>query len=370
MKLTYISNSRIPTGYAHGLQIMYMCAEFARQGAEVELVVPAKKNFHDADPFEHYGIKRMFRITRITVPDLLSRTSLAPKITFLLDLLFYGLALYRQPISRERVIYTRDYVLLFFLPRDVKKFLEVHDVPRWRWLFKRAALRASGFIAITNGVKEALALHGVAPEKIRVAPDAVHLAEFEHPESRVEARRRLNLPQGGKIAMYIGRIDDWKGTDTLFAAATRLGSIQTVVIGALPGRIGALRASHPSITFIEMRPYKELAANQQAADVLILPASGKHAISAHYTSPLKLFSYMAAGVPIVASDVPSLREVIDERSAYFFEPDNPDDLARVVREALRDPRAHEKAHIAKTLVKRYTWEGRAKSILSFMRDSI
>lgn len=367
MKISYISNSRIPTGHAHGLQIMYMCAEFAKQGAEVDLVVPAKKNFHDADPFDHYGIERTFRITRITVPDLLSRTSLLPKITFLLDLFFYGLALYRQPISRERIIYTRDYVLLFFLPRSVKVILEVHDIPRWKWIFRRAVSRASGFVAITQGVKEVLVEHGLSQERIHVAPDGVHLAEFEHPESRIDARRRLGLPQDEKIAMYIGRIDGWKGTDTLFEAAARVENIRTVVIGAIPAELERLSRTYPRVTFFAMRPYKELADNQQASDVLVLPASGKHAISARYTSPLKLFSYMASGVPIIASDVPSLREVLDDKSAFFFKADDAQDLARVIEYALaHKEEGSEKARIAKRMVTGYTWEERAKGILAFI----
>ena len=369
MRLSYISNSRIPTGHAHGLQIMYMCEEFAKRGAEVDLVVPAKKNFHDEDPFEHYGVERIFRITRITVPDLLSRISIAPRITFLLDLFFYGLALYLQPISERRIIYTRDYGLLFFLPRNVPIFLEVHDLPRWTSVFKFAARRVAGFVVITKGLKEMLIGLGITPAKILVAPDAVHLEDFANPESREAARRRLGLLQRAKIAMYIGRIDGWKGTDTLFEAASRMHDVSTVVIGALLKDITALRAAHPRITFFEMRPYQELADNQQAADFLILPASAKHAISARYTSPLKLFTYMTSGIPLIASDVPSLREVIDERHAFFFRADDAESLATTIEHAIgHSEEGREKARVAKELVRRYTWEERAKNILSFLRN--
>ena len=368
MKLTYISNSRMPTGHAHGLQIMYMCEEFAKQGAEVELVVPAKKNFHEVDPFTYYRVERLFHITRIRVPDLASRIALAPSITFLLDLVFYALALYFQPISKERVIYTRDYVLLFFLPRSVKIFLEVHDVPRTRWIFTWAASRAVGFVAITGGVKDALIKRGVRPEKIIVAPDGVHLQDFENPESRGAARRRLGLPLDRKIAMYIGRIDGWKGTETFFEAAALMRDVLTVVIGAIPGKLDELQREYPYIRFFAMRPYKELPNNQAAADVLVLPASGRHAISARYTSPLKLFSYMTSGIPILASDVPSLREVIDEKSAFWFKPDDAEDLARAIEYAIEHSgEGAEKARVAKELVKRYTWEERGKCILSFIR---
>ncbi|OGG79578.1 hypothetical protein A3A39_02445 [Candidatus Kaiserbacteria bacterium RIFCSPLOWO2_01_FULL_54_13] len=360
----------MPTGRAHGLQIMTMCEEFAAQGAKIDLVIPAKKNFAEADPFIYYDVARSFSIRRVGVPDLGSRTSMLPHVTFLLDVLFFGIALLFSDVGRRNeIVYCRDYPLLFFLPRRNLTILEVHDVPRWTWIFKRAISRADLFVAITRGVKDALVERGGAPERILVAPDGVHLEDFANPESRENARRRLGLPLDKKIAMYIGWIDYWKGTDTLFEAATRLKGAMAVVIGALSRDLPKLRRVHPAVTFFEMRPYKELADNQAAADVLILPASGKHAISTRYTSPLKLFTYMTSGVPIVAADVPSLREVLDDRTCFWYRVGNADDLARVVEYALAHRKeGQEKALVAKELVKRYTWEERARNILLFLRD--
>ncbi len=59
-KLTYISNSRIPTKFAYGVQIMKMCEEFANQGIEVELILPARWQKIKEDPFKFYGVKKEF----------------------------------------------------------------------------------------------------------------------------------------------------------------------------------------------------------------------------------------------------------------------------------------------------------------------
>ena len=82
---------------------------------------------------------------------------------------------------------------------------------------------------------------------------------------------------------------------------------------------------------------------------------------------MKLFEYMASGVPIVASDLPSLREVLDESSCYLCKPDNPESLAKTIKEALIDQNmAQNKAKNALAKVREYTWSKRAEMISLFI----
>lgn len=370
MKLLYVSNSRIPTGRAHGVQIMHMCEAFAGQGADVRLVVPGKRNFSDEDPFEYYRVRRNFKIEKLAVPDIGSKTARLPRTVFLVDVALFALALlFSRVAERGEIVYLRDYPLLFlFSPRRNTTAVEIHDVPRWHFIFLAALKRATRIIAITHGVKDALVALGVEKAKILVAPDAVDLEEFAHPESREAARARLGLLKEKKVALYIGRIDGWKGTDTFFKAAAFLpADVRAVVIGGDEEEVAELKRRFPLVTFLGYRPYRELSRNQAAADCLVLPSTAKHAISARFTSPLKLFSYMASGLPIVASDLPSIREVIDETSAYLVPPDDAEALAGGIVRALTDGGAAAKAARAKELVRNYTWVSRAKTILDALR---
>jgi glycosyltransferase involved in cell wall biosynthesis len=102
---------------------------------------------------------------------------------------------------------------------------------------------------------------------------------------------------------------------------------------------------------------------QAAADVLVLPNSGRDELSAQYTSPMKLFEYMASGRPIVATDVPAIREVLPEDAGYYARPDDAADLSHAIMTALNDPSSGARAARARALVSEYTWEKRAARLL-------
>jgi len=370
MKVLYISNSRIPTRKAHGAQVMHMCSAFVENGAEVQLVVPGKRNFLKTDPFEYYGIEKNFTVTALPIPDLGSRTEHLSTVMLILDVVFFSLALALSRVVRSGdIVYCRDYpLLLLFSPRRNTVVYEIHDIPRKKGVFLRALKHTTHIIAITEGLKKELVALGIDASRILVAHDAVRLEDFSHPESRERARRRLGLPLDKKIALYIGRIDGWKGTDTFFEASTKLSpDIEAAVIGGEEEQVPELKKKYPGVHFLGARPYRELADNQAAADVLVLPNTARFDISSKYTSPLKLFSYMASGVPIVASDVPAIREVVDHTSALLVAPDDAGALARGIEEALSDASANGKRERARAIVQKYTWRARARTILECLK---
>jgi teichuronic acid biosynthesis glycosyltransferase TuaC len=157
---------------------------------------------------------------------------------------------------------------------------------------------------------------------------------FENSLSKIDARRRLSIPEGEKIALYVGRIDGGKGADVFAASSEFLPEgTRAVLIGNGP-LAHNLKSKHPKAFFLPETKYTDLPNVLPAADVLVLPNSGKGTESSRNTSPLKLFAYMASGVPIVSSDVPAVREVLSEDSAVFVKPDDPQALADGVMVAL------------------------------------
>ena len=106
-----------------------------------------------------------------------------------------------------------------------------------------------------------------------------------------------------------------------------------------------------------------------AADVLTVPNSAKAAVSRYYTSPLKLFEYMASGRPIIASDLPSLREIIThEETALLVPPDDARAFAAAVERLRYDADlARRLAANSLQLVADYTWDNRAAQIIQLIQ---
>ena len=105
----------------------------------------------------------------------------------------------------------------------------------------------------------------------------------------------------------------------------------------------------------------------KSADILLIPNIGVTDESISYTSPLKMFEYMASSVPIIASDMPSIREVLNENNAFFVEPNNAKALANGIEKLLGDKNFSSRL-VQKSLedVKKYTWDEYAKKILNFI----
>ena len=88
-----------------------------------------------------------------------------------------------------------------------------------------------------------------------------------------------------------------------------------------------------------------------------------------FTSPLKMFEYMASNVPIISSDIPVLREVLNERNALLIPPSDSDALENGINILLKDK--NYSSAIAKQAlknVKHFTWESRAKKIICFSKN--
>jgi len=120
---------------------------------------------------------------------------------------------------------------------------------------------------------------------------------------------------------------------------------------------------------VEFRPHDEIALWLKSADVLVLPNTGRQKVSLYYTSPMKLFEYMASGTPIVASSLPSILEILNKSNAVTVEPDNPKALAQGI-EMIMNNKAFggQIAGQAEKDVGGYTWLARADKITHYLNN--
>ncbi len=366
MKIYYIANARMQTEMAHGIQIVKMCEAFAEVGNEVTLVLP---DFGSrTDLFAAYGLTQNFRVHYLPVINLPLQLPGAFSLLVISFAIAARVWLLRQ--KGEAVIYMRGETPLFiepFLPRRYALVWETHIKPRRPARYERVARRARALIAVTKHyAQEIPALWNVSSAKVLYTPDAVDVDDFSHPEPATVARKRLGLPLDKKIALYAGRIDSWKGVDTLLEASQLVPeNVLIVIIGGTEAQIEELRPRYPRVRFLGYRPYNELPDNQNAADVLVLTGDPSSSVARLYTSPLKLFTYMASSVPIVATDLPAFRDVLSEREAFFFEP-NAAALAKALMFAVTHPEdAARRAAHARQKVQAFSWAERAHTISAF-----
>ncbi len=381
MKLIYISGSRIPTEKAHGLQIMKMCEAFAQNGADLELLIPRRLNSITEGLFDYYGVKRNFKVKKIPIIDCMPLSRFLGPFAFYLTSASFLFSVFFYAIPRKKgLLYTRDkffMALAGLLGWNV--FYEAHDVPA-RILF-RFIKKAKGIVVLTHHLKRMLMERGIGGEKIAVFPDGVDLEEFRIKESKEECRKKLGVPLDKKVIVYTGHLYPWKGVDTLLEAAENLPDHSFVyIIGGTEKDIEnyklqvvvkisrrETRYKLQNVKVIGHRPHKEIPFWLKAADVLVLPNSGKYDISRYWTSPMKLFEYMASGRPIVASNLPSIREVLNEENALLVEPDNSTALCEGIERIVTDEKLSKKiAQHAFLDVKNYAWQKRASGIFSFI----
>jgi len=371
MKLVYLANIGLPAQWAHEIQIMKTAEAFAAHGAEVELVVPRRLLGGQSDPFAYYNIETKFKITKLPCFDF--RPGHPGAFNFWLRLLsFLFFAKLYLAFKKYDILYTREqWAGLIF-----KNFnFEIHVLPQpirgWR---KRVWRKANSLIATTKSLKEQLVRLGIDEGKILVASNGLDLKNFDLAISKEEARKNLSLPLDKKLALYVGSfyIHDWKGLDILLDSTKYFSDDYVfVLVGGERNELARIREKYQSQRLIlaGRQPYQKIPVYLKAADVLVLPnKKGQNmSESENYTSPLKLFEYLASGRPIVASDLPSVREIVNEDSAVLVEPNDPAALAAGIKKIFSDTVLAERiSQCAFQEAKKYSWQKRTELILNFI----
>ncbi len=384
MKLIYIANARIPTEKANGLQIMQNCEAFAVAGAQVRLWIPARRNtaaLDDVDPFAHYGVERRFMIERLPCLDLLplvpDRTDALAQAIFWVQWVTFTLAAFARALfTRADVFYSRDALILLMLswvrPKRALAY-EAHSMTR---IGRMAARRVGCVVTTTGRLAEEMTAAGAA--RVMAAHDGIRAARFEALLDRAAARWVVGWETDAFIVGYVGRLHTMgmdKGVGRLVEALASRDGVALALVGgpddmaaALRDRWIALGGRDQDFLYAGQVAPERVPVYIRAFDVCALPLPRTEHF-AHYASPMKLFEYMAAGRPIIASDLPSAREVLTEgETALFFPPDDVGAIRAAVERLRTDPalRGELAAHGRALALENYTWEARAEAILAFV----
>lgn len=364
-----IYHGRYPSEKAASLFAAKSAEAFAGVGEEVTLLVPRRLGRNPKTAHEVYGVRNNFKTVFLPTVDLFWIPvvgKIAHQVSYVVFSFFVALYLVLRTSHDTWVVTNESFPALVASFVRANILHELHDFPQrsiwlYRWVFARSRI-----ILATNAwkAKELETRFGVPAEKIIVEPNAVDLAPYENAPSREKARERLNLPPNAKIVVYTGHLYAWKGVDTLAEAASLMPEIEVYIVGGTEYDLGRYKArfNATNLHFTGFRPHDEMPLWQKAADVLVLPNTAKEEISARYTSPMKLFEYMASGTPIVASRIPSIEEIVGDTRATLVEPDNTSALAGAIKTTIGSDSTHQ-VQSAQQRVAQHTWQRRAERIL-------
>jgi glycosyltransferase involved in cell wall biosynthesis len=395
--LVLVANTRLPSERAQALQVSHAAAAFARAGVPTTVLHARRRRVMPLpagdDLWSYYAVAPGGDHPRPAVEDVACSDWIesVPRWLQYLPARLQEVSFARNAARRARALarrrgesslplrlYSREIEAARMIsPRHrIDVFLEIHRVPAGRlrrsWLLE-AAERAAGVLAISGGVRDDLLTLGVAPDLLRVEHDAFEPTLVSAAPDRNTARRELRLAEGEQVVVYTGGLLAWKGVEIAAEAARLLPGVTFLVAGGMEQDVTRLRRSTsdiPNLRVDGFQPPERVPLYLAAADLGLVPNLAEPVISALYTSPLKVFESMAAGLPLVASDLPSLREILDETQARFFPPGDARALATALRELLADePARRAMAGAMASAAPAHTWDRRAERILTWMEEA-
>ncbi len=375
MNILYVFPEPLPLPRARGIQVAHTVAALAQDAVTVSLAYVPSEN--KADPLTAYGVEPPRGLELVPF----SRGLPAPFSWLPVHsnrLFFHRLRRWLKQESRERrrpaLIMARHLKIAHALIEqcpDIPLLYEAHEVfadvapPDKRESLARiedtVLRRAAALVAVTHGVADDLKKRYRLDREIHVLPDAVswpaHIPEKPWRDA-------------GRHIIYAGSFFPWKGAQDLVAAAEGLPGCRVTLIGGSPERIREYQKQVPAhgaeVVFAGHLPHTETLKALSAACIAVLPNRAEP--NSLWSSPLKLFEYMAAGCAVVAADLPSMREVLAEDEAVWAAPGDPEALAAGIRRLVKHPeQARRMGERLRQRAKNYTWEARTEKLIAIMR---
>lgn len=427
MKIVYLSNASVPSRSAQSVHIMKMCQAFVRNGHSVELITAGKRSerldpsvspgilqaeparskpagpesgpaTEVPPPWRAYGVEAVFPIHRVRWWSRLPGKSW----------LFAWMSARKARKLKPDVIYGRNLLAVDAATRaGARTAFESHspEFARGPAQMKMARNLAESpnclqIVVISDALKRAwLEAIPAARPKLLVARDGADLPDAE-PES---ARRESSSASSGRpkppaknddapagstrvtgpaVVGYLGQLYPGKGMELLDRIIPRCPELLFRIVGGDPGAVAHWQErlkGLQNVEFLGYVPHEEVPEQLAGMDIVVAPYSqtvtprkGGPEIG-RWMSPLKIFEYMAAGKPIVASDLPVIRELLDDgKEALLADADAPEDWAAALQTLAGDPILRERLGRAarEKLAASYTWRQRARKIAESLQEGL
>ena len=371
LSVLYVGSHPLFTEGASGVHMLKMCQAMANLGIEVECVLPGRVNKERL--FSYYDIKIPFRITSIALSGGLARR---PLHGFLSALYACG--------KKENfdLMLTRDLIFAWFATKafGIPTVYDAHHPPV-NWAAERIISSFSrsknllGMSFNSRGLHDIYFCLGITGQNPIVAPNGFEQEAFDGEHDIPSLRERLGLPLERKIVCYCGNTYRGRGLEILVRAAAQMPEVEFLIVGGrerdnVLWREMARQEGADNFRMDGFVRQQEVPSYLLASDVLVMPYSSRVTIrdgteAGKFTSPLKLFEYMAAGKPIVATGVPSVLEILNPgENSIVTPPDDEGEFIRALELVLADSEICARiSEGARSDAAGYTWERRVERII-------
>jgi glycosyltransferase involved in cell wall biosynthesis len=383
---------RFPLERANGVQIVKTAAALARSGVSTTLLVRQSDARSTEEILALFGLRPLptLAVQRLRVfhrpgagaasrACFLARAAaratfelLRGSVVYTRDLQLADWMLTRPRLTPNRVLYEAHAVeALMYAERGA--LYGTGEPPRGRKVRRLASRerrvwqRAAGFVTTTRGICDTFAASYGERSRTAVIPNGCDVpGERAFPGLSEERPARV---------VYAGQLYPWKGVDVLVEAMAHVEDAWLVILGGFAGesdwaRIRALVAERGLAERTELPgtvPQAQVADELRRAAVVVVPFL-KSVMTERHTSPIKAFEAMAAGRPIVCTDLPASREFLRHgENALLVPPGDAASLATAIQRALSDASLAQRiARAAYDEAPRFSWDARAVQLRELM----
>ncbi|MBF0456472.1 MAG: glycosyltransferase family 4 protein [Nitrospirae bacterium] len=388
MTIFYPVPESMLTARARFIQIINTAHALAKAGAAVKLLTgrPNCSNYSDGQTrqenlLSHYGLQHHPNLEIVFLP-MIRKDEALPSVPFSIGMVFNAallLYLFRQRKTTDSIIFVRHLrtAHLLLCLRSLHRMpvvFEAHEIFHLTTEKKRKLERLKR--QERKVYKEAGAVVAIT-ERLRA--DLIKMFSLERipsitiPDAARGDISETALPyEGRRFIFYAGGLYRWKGVDLLIGAMRQFPD-ETLVIAGGGERLNELRAMAESmglakrITFTGQLSHTDVIRKYlREAKIAVIPNLTESV--SMYSSPLKMFEYMALNVPIAASDIPGIREILtDGKDAVFFTPGDCQSLTAALKTLIDNPvKAKQIAAAGRALSEGFTYEQRAKRMIDFL----
>ncbi len=371
MNIYYIGSPQLFAEGASSIHVSKMCEAFSEQGYNLELILPIQNKNIDSF-FKYYNVKKKFKIN----PTIGFKKG--PLRHFLHGILsFIKISL----IKDYDFIITRN-ITFGYLASFIKSNLivDIHHPPV-NFFSKIAIAR---FISSDNVIKVTCNSEGTfenikqninSSKKLQVLHNGVNLETFKSNKDLVPFKKNLKIPDNNKVVSYVGNTYEGRGIEKIIKLSKVNIDIFFLIVGGEEEDnihyIKKLQPDQKNILFTGHVDNIDIPNFLAISDVLLIPYDSDFTIkggskASEYSSPIKLFEYMASGKPIIASNLPAISRILsNQKDCLLVSPDSFEDLNAALNKLMNDhDLINSISENSLELSKHFTWENRAKKMIS------